>query len=191
MKVIEKWDRKGNPIFEVGSKRIFFDLDLPKRLAGRNISIRDMDSRLLVGQAWPNGIIDLNFSEIICSKKNNSFIKREIIETLAHESRHISQKEPGFIDKLVPYLSPSLVVALVKIFFLGTIAKLFCDFLWPDQWFSSALMFLGYSALSLSVAMCLLYYFSPSERDARSFAEKALKDEDWLEAVKVEDRDTP
>lgn len=93
MKVVARWDEKGNPIFEVKSKRIFFDLVLLRGLVKRNISIVNLDNGHLFGRAKRDGTVGLNFLKIVGRRKNNHLIKKEMLDTLAHEVRHVLQPE--------------------------------------------------------------------------------------------------
>lgn len=53
-------------------------------------------------------------------------------------------------------------------------------------------LFLYLDALIIGVGGYLFsYYFTPDERDARVFAKEALKNDEWLKVVIVEDKDTP
>ena len=149
-----------------------------------------MDNRRLLGLARKDdGRVELNFIEIISHKKDNARIKREIVETLAHEVRHILQPKARMIDKLALFLLlPSSTLLLMALFLLV--------FSWVTaggryDWIPRLYFFSASAALVLFFGINLLYYFCPIERDARAFAKESLKDEEWLKVVKVEDKDTP
>lgn len=191
MEVIERREEDGNQIFEAGQKRISFDAALLGKLAKKKISITNLDIEGVAGQTMLGGdIVYLNFSHFIEQGGSNSSIGRKIVNSLAHEIRHIFQTKIGFIDDLALSLSSIARFSRWISFHLVTAGLVFNFlylFFYSDLWIISVVFW----TLAAVIWMpWLIYYFSPNERDARRFARQALKNNEWLEVVKVEDKDT-
>lgn len=118
MGVVGRLDERGNFIFEVKSKRILIDIAELKKQTGRDIPVLNTNYFLCLGFAKKGkGSVHLNFKSVVNPKHQNSYIRREVVEILAHEVRHVLQDRRegrllSFFKKLTWFIYPSLIIII-------------------------------------------------------------------------------
>jgi len=187
-------DQEGNLIFEINSKKIIISISKLRILTGAYVlsvfgRVKSLSSRVCndgeaIRKEEKKGWIYLNLKKIVDPQDENSIIQRKIIETLSHEARHIAQgRSKSKFLKFYRKLDATFFLPLAMMCVLSLIAQIV---LWRKEFnvpiYLDILLiffpvFLGFIHIS--------YLLDPEERDARKFAWKAIKDERWLEIVKV------
>ncbi len=154
-------------------------------------SLRILNKLQLMGcvkEVQGRKVVFLNPRAIIGTlKKNDTTVRKRIIETLAHEARHIAQ--PHKSEKKPPFtVAQKLhIISIIGFSFLQWVGAI-CNiaFGFPPI---SALM--GLHSLWIVLTMLAFphfYYFRSDERDARKYAAEAAKNPQWLEAIQVQNK---